>query len=99
MGDAGLRLEDVGRGRQLQFFCDGDPVHAYAGETIAAALLAGGRRVLRRTCRTGSPRGLFCAMGVCFECTVTVDGVTGVRACITPVREGANVSTARSGQP
>ena len=45
MADAALRLADVDRGRQLQFTCDGEPVHAYAGETIAAALLADGRRI------------------------------------------------------
>jgi predicted molibdopterin-dependent oxidoreductase YjgC len=98
VADAGLRLADVNRGPRLQFTCDGEPVQAYAGETIAAALLADGRRVLRQTSRTGSPRGLFCAMGVCFECLMTVDGVGGVRTCMTPVRDGAQVSTAGSGQ-
>ena len=99
MADTGLRLADVERGPQLQFTCDGELVQAYAGETIAAALLANGRRVLRRTSRAGDPRGLFCAMGVCFECLMTVDGVAGVRTCMTPVREGANVSTRNSEQP
>jgi D-hydroxyproline dehydrogenase subunit gamma len=98
VADAALRLADVDRGPQLQFTCDGEPVHAYAGETIAAALLADGRRVLRRTSRTGAPRGLFCAMGVCFECLMTVDGIAGVRTCMTPVREGGTVSTPSSDQ-
>jgi len=98
VGDSNLRLGNVRRGPQLHFICDGESVRAYAGETYAAALLAVGRRVLRRTPRTDSPRGLFCAMGVCFECLVTVDGVPGVRACMTSVREGANVSTGCSGQ-
>jgi aerobic-type carbon monoxide dehydrogenase small subunit (CoxS/CutS family) len=34
---------------------------------------------------------LFCGMGVCFECLVTVDGRPGVRACVTPVRDGMDV--------
>jgi predicted molibdopterin-dependent oxidoreductase YjgC len=34
---------------------------------------------------------LFCGMGVCFDCLVTVDGRPGVRACMTPVRDGMDV--------
>jgi aerobic-type carbon monoxide dehydrogenase small subunit (CoxS/CutS family) len=71
---------------------DGDPVLAYLGETIAAALLAAGRRAWRRTLQD-EPRGLFCGMGICFDCTVTVDGVPGVRACMTRVAEGMVVET------
>jgi aerobic-type carbon monoxide dehydrogenase small subunit (CoxS/CutS family) len=37
-----------------------------------------------------APRGIYCGMGVCFECAVSVDGVA-VRACITQVRPGMRV--------
>lgn len=40
----------------------------------------------------GHLRGLYCGMGVCFECLVSVDG-RRVRACLTPVREGMMVVT------
>ena len=73
---------------------DGVDVSAFAGETVAAVLLASGTRVLRRTARAGLGRGLFCGMGVCFECLVTVDGRPNVRACVTPVLEGMSVVTA-----
>lgn len=72
---------------------DGKPVEAFAGETVAAVLLAMGSRSFRHTDRDHAPRGLFCGMGVCFECLVTVDGVPNVRACMTPVREGMAVDT------
>jgi aerobic-type carbon monoxide dehydrogenase small subunit (CoxS/CutS family) len=65
-------------------------VPACDGQTVAAALLASGRRVLRRTA-TGAPRGVFCGMGVCFDCLVTVDGQADRRACITPARPGMRV--------
>ena len=42
---------------------------------------------------TGAPRGIFCGMGVCFDCLVTVDGLAEQRACMTPVRRGMRVQT------
>lgn len=64
---------------------NGQPIAARHGQTIAAALLAAGQRVFRRT-ESGEPRGLFCGMGVCFDCLVTVDGLSEQRACMTPVQ-------------
>ena len=78
-------------GAAVTFFIDGEPVPARRGQTLAAALLASGRRVLRRTRRVGKPRGLFCAMGICYDCVVTVNGETGVRACMKRVEEGMQV--------
>jgi len=69
---------------------DGQLIPAQHGQTIAAALAAAGRRVLRRT-GSGAPRGLFCGMGVCFECLVSVDGIAEKRACMTPARPGMRV--------
>lgn len=76
------------RGRPVQFSVDGQVVTSYEGETVAAVLIAEGRRTFRRTARRGEPRGLFCGMGVCFDCLVTVDGVPNQRACQTPVCDG-----------
>jgi predicted molibdopterin-dependent oxidoreductase YjgC len=81
--------------RLLHFTFDGLEVLACEGETIAAALFATGRCVFRITARNGEPRGLFCGMGICFECLVQVDGSPNVRACQTPVREGMRVETQR----
>jgi len=83
---------NIERGRCVTLTVDGEPITAYEGETIAAALLATGRRTLRRTVPGGHPRGVFCGIGVCFDCLVTVDG-TQVRACVTPVRDGLHIST------
>ena len=71
---------------------DGQPVRAFAGESVATVLLTLGRRDFRHT-KHGAPRGLFCGMGVCFDCLVTVDGVENVRACLTPVAEGMRIDT------
>ena len=69
---------------------DGLLMRAYAGESVAAVLLAEGRRAFRMT--VVGPRGPFCNMGVCFECVVEVDGVRS-RACMTTVRAGMAVRT------
>jgi predicted molibdopterin-dependent oxidoreductase YjgC len=74
---------------------DGEPLCALEGQTIAAALLAAGHRAWRITSQRGEPRGLFCGMGVCFDCLVSVDGRPNVRACQTTVAEGMCVQTQR----
>jgi len=72
---------------------DGERIAAIAGEPIASALLAAGIRVFRLTPRFGSPRGLFCGIGRCTDCVMTVDGQPNVRTCVTPVRDGMIVET------
>ncbi len=83
---------NIERGRAVRLMVDGQALPAYEGETIAAALLAAGRRAFRHTVPGGHPRGVFCGIGVCFDCLVTVDG-SQIRACVTPVRDGMQVST------
>ena len=93
MGGTSLRLtENIERGRLLQLIIDGCQVQAFEGETVAGVLLAAGRRVFRHTVPGGEPRGIFCGIGVCFDCLVTINGQT-VRACVTPVRDGMEVRT------
>lgn len=88
-----LRCGDgIERGAAVRFTLDGRTMTAFEGETISAALMAAGERTLRTTSRTGEPRGLFCSMGVCFDCLVQVDGRPNVRACQTPVQNGMRVS-------
>ena len=88
------RLTDgVQRGATVNLTVDGEPLRAFAGESIAAALLAEGRRTLRSTPRLLHPRGLFCGMGICCDCAVVVDGCHRVRGCTTEVREGMTIST------
>jgi D-hydroxyproline dehydrogenase subunit gamma len=89
-----LRVENgVSRETRFTFTLDGRVVTAFPGETIAAALLAIGHRTLRRTEKGDQPRGIFCGMGVCFDCLVTVDGRPHLRACLTPVVPGMQVTT------
>jgi predicted molibdopterin-dependent oxidoreductase YjgC len=83
---------EVERGPAITITVDGVPLSAYEGETIAGALLASGRRAWRHT-RHGQPRGLYCGIGLCFDCLVTVNGTPNLRACLTPVTAGMVVET------
>ena len=80
---------------RLEIFFDGKRLDALAGETISATLSAHGIHTLRNT-RKNHPRGIYCGMGACFDCVVTVDGRQGVRACMEKVQAGQQV---RSGMP
>ena len=81
-------LGDLLEGKKATITVDGDRVEAFAGEMIAAALMARGRRILRRTKKSGEPRGVFCAIGRCTDCVMIVNGVPNVRTCVTPVEDG-----------
>jgi len=72
---------------------DGITISARPGQTVAAALIAAGRTSWRETRRDGRPRGLFCGIGVCFDCLVVVNGVPDVRACQRLLADGDDVRT------
>lgn len=72
---------------------DGKRIPAVTGEPVAAALLAAGIRVMRRTPKTGQPRGIFCGIGRCNDCKMIVNGIPNTRTCVTPVQEGMIVQT------
>ena len=85
-------LEGVSRAAAFTFTFEAEPIQAHPGETIAAALLAACIRTLRRTAKSGEKRGMFCGMGVCFDCLVVVDGRPHLRACMTEAKPGMQVT-------
>ena len=74
---------------------EGQSIYAQPGETIAAALLAGGINDFRVTQEKGSERGPFCMMGVCFECLVVIDEQPNQQACQILVEPGMKVRRQR----
>jgi len=66
----------------------GRTMRARDGQSVAAALTAAGVRSWRTTRRGARPRGLFCGIGACFDCLLTIDGRPAQRACLAPVRDG-----------
>ncbi|MFN0107000.1 MAG: (2Fe-2S)-binding protein [Bryobacteraceae bacterium] len=71
---------------------NGKEIAAQEGATVAAALLGAGVGHFR-TSTIGQPRAPLCAMGVCMECRVTIDGHPHSLACQTLCRPGMEVTT------
>lgn len=65
------------------FTFDGRSISFVPGQTVGAALTAAGVRSWRLTRKAGRPRGLFCGIGVCFDCLAAIDGQLNQRACLT----------------
>jgi sarcosine oxidase subunit alpha len=84
---ADLRIASIARGKKISFSVNGKFYDAYEGEFLHAALLAAGYRMLRKTAKKNQPRGIFCGMGVCNDCLVTINGVSNQRACMTLVED------------
>ncbi len=82
-------------GETVPLTVDGAPVRAAAGDTVAAAMLAGGFDHCRTTPVSGAPRAPYCMMGVCFDCLVTIDGVGNRQGCLVRVRDGMKVELQR----
>lgn len=80
---------------RITFTFDENQLQGYKGDTIASALLANGIRSLREHEESGSPRGIYCNIGHCYECRVTVNGNVGVRACLTELKDGMVVNSSK----
>ena len=52
----------------IEFTFDGEKIDAITGQSVAAALLAANQRALRKTRFNNNERGVFCGIGVCFDC-------------------------------
>lgn len=80
--------------RTVAIFINGVRHEARPSISVAAALLAAGNEpAFRRTAKRREPRGIFCGMGVCFDCLVTVDGRANIRACVTAIKDGMRIMT------
>lgn len=87
-----LRMNTRDESREwVEISINGQTVRARRGEKLAAAMLAAGYRTLNQKEYSGAPRGIFCGMGVCHECIVTVNGQPFVRACMTKIEPGMRV--------
>jgi aerobic-type carbon monoxide dehydrogenase small subunit (CoxS/CutS family) len=89
-----LRIwKDVQRGQAFEIEVDGKPVVAYEGETVAAALMAAGIRTTNKTAKRDEPRGICCGIGLCYGCTMVIDGVPNTRTCQTLAKPGMRLET------
>ncbi len=89
-------LKGVERGQPFEIEVDGKKIVAYEGESIGAALLVAGRKTLRHTNKLEQPRGLYCGIGLCQECRMTINGIPNTQACQTLATPGCRIETQKS---
>jgi len=73
------------------FKFDGEQIPFENGDSIAAALLRSGISKLRTTRFQGQPRSIFCGIGHCYDCLVSVNGIINQRACLAKAEPDLNV--------
>ena len=78
--------------KKVSITVDGRSLEVLEGEILAAALWANGFISVGHNPSNGSHRGMYCGIGHCYECRVTLDGVEDVRSCLIPVRDGMQVT-------
>ena len=75
----------------MKVFVNRLEIEAIESENVGTFLLKRRQQVLRKTRFEDNPRGMFCGIGVCFDCIVTIDGIANQRACITQLRDGMRI--------
>jgi sarcosine oxidase subunit alpha len=89
-----IDLLPIKKRRPLDVIIDGRKVQAFEGELVSTVLHAEGISIFARKHTTGNPSGIYCGMGVCYECLVTIDGTPNVRACQTFAADHMVIETA-----
>ena len=79
--------------KEISFHFNGEKFTGAAGQSVAAALIANGQRELRRTRFGEEPRSIFCGIGICFDCVVTINGVANQRACLIEISNDLKVES------
>ena len=85
--------------RILTISVDGSTLEGAEGQTIAGVLLGSGRLGWRTTSVGGRPRGVFCGIGVCFDCIAEVNGERDVRLCQRRAEDGDVVHSQQDALP
>jgi len=78
---------------EISFHFNGAKITGAEGQSVAAALIANGERELRRTRFGEEPRSIFCGIGICFDCVVTINGVANQRACLIEISNDMKVES------
>jgi len=92
-------LPAVERGNSIEVTVDGRKVQAFEGELVSTVLQAEGIAVFGRKHQTGRPSSVYCGMGVCYECLVTINGTPNLRACQTYAADQMTIETAGQVKP
>jgi predicted molibdopterin-dependent oxidoreductase YjgC len=88
-----IRIPNIARGTAFKIEVDGQKILAYEGESLATVLMAAGIRSFEKHAHPHAPSRLFCGMGTCQQCLVTIDDLPNCQACQTLVHPGMTVET------
>lgn len=76
---------------QVEISINGKTHIVAASSSVWAALALARETITRLAPVSEAPRSAYCAMGVCFECLVEIDGQPNRQACLTQVRAGMQI--------
>ena len=86
-------LPSFQRGKRVDVVVNDRIVEAFTGELVSTVLQAEGYSIFVHKTTTGRASGVYCGMGVCYECLVTINGEKNVRACQTYVADQMKIQT------
>ncbi len=86
-------LPNAKRGIIFNIEVDGKKIIAHEGETVATVLMAAGIRSFAGHAEPYAPSRLFCGMGTCQQCLVTINDLPNCQACRIFARPGMKVVT------
>jgi len=78
---------------RLAISFNGEQLTGVLGQSIAGIIMANRSLGFRQTSVLDRPRGVFCGIGVCFDCLVVVNDLPDVRACLRRAADGDVVVT------
>lgn len=85
-----LQILEYSRNQKITVYINGLRVTARAGQSVHAVLLAAGFKALRQAGTV--PRGVFCGMGICYDCLVSINGQPKQRACMALAADQMEIS-------
>jgi D-hydroxyproline dehydrogenase subunit gamma len=83
-----FRRQPDAPGATVGVVVEGREIAVPEGVSAAAAVLLAGFAAIRETGVSGTPRGPYCLMGVCFDCLAEIDGVANRQSCMMTVVPG-----------
>lgn len=86
-------LGPLPKAKTVTILVDGKELVAREDEPILSTLLSYGITTQNISPKIESHRGLFCGIGRCTSCVMTVNGMPNVRTCVTKVEEGMVIKT------
>lgn len=87
-----FRLISTAKSHYIEMTINGLRYRVPQGITVWSALAIHDQTITRLAPVTEEKRSAYCAMGVCFECLVEIDGMPNQQACMKVVTPGMTIN-------